>query len=368
MNFGVPKEVRPFENRVGLTPPAVDALVRAGHTVFVERGAGQGAGFPDSAYEAVGAHIVYTHDEAYGRAEVVVKVARPTADEYVHFRPGQVIMCFLHLAVASPDLLAALQEHRITAVAYETVQTDDGTLPVLHPTSVVAGRMAPIIAGQLLETMSGGRGILLSGIPGVPPAAVVILGAGVVGTNAAGAFHGLGAQVTVLDRDIRALQRIDTRFNGRIGTMVATPYNIAKAVSFADVLIGAVAVPGERAPVLVTRDMVRQMRKRAVIIDFSIDNGGCVETSRPTNHASPAYVEENVIHYCVPNVPARVARTASYALSNAVLPYLLEIGRLGVAESLRAIPELRRGVNVLEGKLAHPGVAAALGRPVEVMP
>ncbi|MDQ7030945.1 MAG: NAD-binding protein [Ardenticatenia bacterium] len=248
MNIGVPKEVRPFEFRVGLTPPAVDALVRAGHTVFVERGAGRGAGFPDTAYEAVGARVVYTHEEAYGRAEVVVKVARPTAEEYGHFRQGQVILSFLHLAVASPDLLAALQEHQVTAIAYETMQTPDGTLPVLHPTSVVAGRMAPLIAGQLLETMGGGRGILLSGIPGVPPAAVVVLGGGVVGTNAACAFHGLGAQVTVLDRDIRALQRLDTLFKGHIATMMATPYNVAKAVAFADVLVGAVAVPGERAP------------------------------------------------------------------------------------------------------------------------
>ncbi len=366
MNVGVPREVRPFEFRVGLTPPAVDALVRAGHTVFVERGAGEGAGFPDAAYEAVGARIVYTHDEAYGRAEVVVKVARPTAEEYTHFRRGQVLFSFLHLAVASPDLLAALQEYRLTAIAYETIQTPDGLLPVLHPTSVVAGRMAPLIAGQLLETMGGGRGILLSGIPGVPPAAVVILGGGVVGTNAACAFHGLGAQVTVLDRDIRALQRLDALFKGQIATMMATPYNVAKAVTFADVLVGAVAVPGERAPTLVTREMVRTMRRGAVILDFSIDNGGCVETSRPTNHASPAYVEEGVIHFCVPNVPARVARTASYALSNAILPYLLELGRLGVEGSLGAMSELRRGVNVLEGRLAHPGVAAALGRAVEV--
>ncbi len=366
MNFGVPKEVRPLEYRVGLTPAAVDALVRAGHQVFVERAAGVSAGFHDRDYQAVGGQIVYSPAEAYGRADVVVKVARPTADEYVHFRHGQAILSFLHLAVASPDLLEALQEYEITAIAYETIQADDGTLPVLLPTSEVAGRMAPIIAGQLLESIEGGRGILLSGIPGTPPAAVVILGAGVLGTNAARAFHGLGAQVTVLDKDMRALQRIDAMFGGQVATMLANPYNIAKAVSFADVLVGAVAVPGERAPILVTRQMVRSMRPRAVIIDFSIDSGGCVETSRPTNHVDPSYIEEGVIHYCVPNVPARVARTASYALSNALLPYLLEIGQRGVAGAVRAIPDLRRGVNVLRGMLAHPGVAAALGREVEV--
>lgn len=366
MDFGVPKEVRPLEYRVGLTPAAVDALVKAGHQVFVERSAGLSANFRDRDYQAVGAQIVYSPSEAYGRADVVIKVARPTREEYVRFRSGQTILSFLHLAVASPDLLEALQKKGITAIAYETIEADDATLPVLLPTSEVAGRMAPVIAGQLLESVEGGRGILLSGIPGTPPAAVVILGAGVLGTNAARAFHGLGAEVTVLDQDMRALQRIDALFAGHVATMVANPYNIAKAVSFADVLVGAVAVPGERAPILVTRAMVRSMRSRAVIIDFSIDSGGCVETSRPTNHVNPSYIEEGVIHYCVPNVPARVARTASYALANAVLPYLLEIGKRGVSGALRAIPELRRGVNVLRGRLAHPRVAAALGRRAEV--
>jgi len=366
MDFGVPREVRPREYRVGLTPGAVHALVKAGHQVSVERAAGAHAGFDDQTYRDVGARIVYTAAEAYGRADVVVKVARPTQDEYMHFRVGQTILSFLHLAVASPDLLEALQANDITAIAYETIERDDGARPVLLPTSVVAGRMAPVIAGQLLESTGGGRGTLLSGIPGIPPAAVVILGAGVLGTNAARAFFGLGAEVTVLDKDLGALERIDGLFNSHVATMVATPYNIAKAVAFADVLVGAVAVPGGRAPILVTRDMVRKMRPGAVIIDFSIDNGGCVETSRPTNHVNPSYVEEGIIHYCVPNTPARVARTASYALANAMLPYLQEMGDKGILGALQSMPELRRGVNVFQGQLAHPGVAAALGREVEV--
>lgn len=366
MEFGVPREVRDLENRVGLTPAGVHALVEASHTVYVERNAGTGAGFSDEDYRAVGAQIVYSPEEAYGRAEVVVKVTRPTAAEHDLLRPGQAVACYLHLAVASPDLLEALRGREITAIAWETVQRDDGTLPALLPSSEVAGRLAPIIAGQFLQTVHGGRGILLSGLPGVPPAAVVILGAGVVGTNAARAFSGNGAQVTVLDRDIRHLQRLDELFNGRVATMLSTPYNVRRAVKFADVLVGCVYVPGARAPVLVTHDMVRSMRRGAVIIDFSIDNGGCVATSRPTTHRDPTFVAEGVIHFCVPNTPARVARTASYALTNAILPYLLSIGERGVEAAIREDPSLARGVNVYQGRLANPQVAAALGMTLEV--
>lgn len=367
MNFGVPREVRPREYRVGLTPATVDALVKMGSEVFVEREAGSGAGFDDEAYRAVGARIVYSAKEAYKRADVVVKVARPTADEYDNFRTGQILLSFLQMAVASPDLLQAFRAWELTTIAYETIQYENGSLPVLLPTSEVAGRMAPIVAGQLLESLGGGRGILLSGIPGVPPAAVVVLGAGTLGMNAARAFHGLGADVTVVDKDLRTLQRIDENFNGCIATMIASPYNIAKAVSFADVLIGAAAVPGERAPLIVTREMVRTMRPRAVIIDYAIDSGGCVETSRPTTLVNPSYVEEGVIHYCVPNVPALVARTASYALSNAVLPYLILIGEVGIDAALATLPELKRGVNTRRGQLVHPALAAALGHAMEIV-
>jgi len=353
---------------VGLTPAAVDALVKAGHQVFIEREAGSGAGFEDEAYRRVGGQIVYTASEAYRRADTVVKAARPINEEYTHFRTGQTLFSFLQLAVASADLLEAFQTRRTTAIAYETIQTDDGRLPVLLPTSEVAGRMAPIIAGQMLQSTGGGRGILLSGIPGVAPATVVIIGAGIVGRNAARAFHGLGADITILDKDLHALQEADNIFPGRIATLVATPYNIAKAVAFADVIVGASAVPGERAPILVTREMVKTMRPRTAIIDFAIDSGGCVETSHPTNHVNPTFVEEGVIHYCVPNVPALVGRTASYALSNAVLPYLLRIGRMGLDSALDGCAELQRGVNTWDGRLVHPAIAAALGKELEAMP
>ncbi|HXF83444.1 MAG TPA: alanine dehydrogenase [bacterium] len=341
MDFGVPREVRPGEHRVGLSAPGVDALVRGGHRVLVERGAGAAAGFSDDEYRQAGALVVYSAEEVWRRAAVVVKVSRPTADEHAFFA-GQTLLAFLHLSVASPDLREALRRARVTAIAAEMIQTEDGAFPVLQPTSEVAGRLAPVIAGGLLEThVPGlpdpdqmGRGILLSGIPGVPPANVVILGAGVVGSNAARAFLGAGAQVTVLDKDPARLRRLDAACAGRVVTMLATPYHIAKAVAFADVLIGAVYVVGQRAPVLVTREMVRTMRPRAVIIDFSIDQGGCVETSRPTTHRDPVFIAEGVIHYCVPNVPARVARTASHAWSNAVLPYLLLIGERGVEDAL----------------------------------
>jgi alanine dehydrogenase len=366
MNFGVPKEVRPYEFRVGLTPAAVDALVRSEHEVFIERSAGRDAGFHDNDYEKVGGKIVYSAAEAYGRADIVVKVTRPTEKEYMHFRPGQSIFCFIHLAVSSPDLMESFKENEITAIAYETIQKDDGILPVLMPTSELAGGLAPIIAGQLMESINGGKGILLNGIPGTPPAAVVIIGAGILGTFAARSFSRLGAQVTVLDKELKALQRIDNMFGGRISTMISNPFNLTKAVSFADVVVCCAAVPGQRAPILITRSMVQMMSSRSVLIDLSIDNGGCAETSHPTNLVHPTFVKEGIIHYCVPNVPTLVARTASYALSNAHLPYLLEIGRDGIDEAIKNISALRAGVNVYQGKLAHPRVAEELSRKVEV--
>jgi alanine dehydrogenase len=356
MDIGVPREIRPGEQRVGLTPPGADALVRSGHRVFVEQSAGRGAGFDDREYAQVGATIVYSTEEAWRRPELVVKVSRPTAVEHDFFH-GQTLLAFLHHAVASPDLLVAFHEHFMTAIAAEMIETEDGTFPVLHPTSEVAGRMAPIIAGGLLTSRptglpadgAAGRGSLLSGVPGVPPATVVILGAGVVGVNAARTFLGLGAQVTVLDRDAGRLRALDVAVQGRAVTMMATPYNIEKTVAFADVLLGAVYVAGQHAPVLVTRSMVRAMRPRSVIIDLSIDQGGCVETSRPTTLDNPVFIEEGVIHYCVPNVPARVARTASHAWANAVLPYLLTIGEHGVDDALRRSFALRQGLVVRRG-------------------
>lgn len=365
MEFGVPKEVRDLDMRVGLTPAGVLALGQAGHTIYIERGAGQGAGFSDENYRKAGAQIVYSAAEAYGRADVVAKVTRPTADEHHLFRHGQMIFSFLHLSVSSPDLLEVLSEQEITAVAYETIQDEDNVLPVLVPMSELAGRLAPIVAGQLLMNTNGGRGTLLSGIPGVPPAAIVIIGGGVLGINAVRAFLGLGAQVTLLDRDVRKLQQVDDAFSGRVTTMISNEYNLQRAVDFADVLVGCVLIPGQRAPVLVSRDMVRRMRPGSVIIDFSIDQGGCVETSRPTTLRDPTYVEEGVIHSCVPNLTATVARTTSYAVTNAALPYLLAVGEHGLLGSHKLLPSLLAGINVYQGELVHAGVAAALGRDLD---
>ena len=366
MEFGVPKEVRDGETRVGLTPAGVLSLVRAGHTVYVEKDAGAGAGFGNDEYEHAGAHVVYSADEAYGRAETVVKDTRPTAQEHTLFRPEQTIFSFLYLTVSSPDLLQAFVENKITAVAYEMIQADDGRLPVLLPTSEVAGRLAPVIAGRLLMGDRGGRGILLSGIPGVPPAVAVILGAGVAGINAARAFLGLNAQVIVLDRDLKQLHEVDDLFQGRVTTMITNSYNLKKAVAFADVLVGCVQVPGQRAPLLVSREMVRQMRPGSVIIDLAIINGGCVETSRPTTLRDQTYVAEGVIHHCVPNVTASVARTASHALTHASLPCLKAVGSKGLSHVVQTHSTLARGINLYQGKIAHPRIATALGREIEI--
>ena len=367
MNFGVPKEVREQENRVGLTPAGVYALTVAGHAVFIEHNAGTGAGFTDDHFRAQGGEIVYSADEVYGRAEVIAKVTRLTANEHALLRDKQTVLSFLHLAVASPDLLQALRAQSITAVAYEMIEARDGSHPVLLTASQVAGRMAPIIAGEVLSSTQGGRGILLSGIAGVPPAAIVILGAGVLGESAARAFLGLGAQVTVLDRSPERLQLIEENFSGRVTTLFSTAYNLNRVVEFADVLIGAVMMPGQRAPILVTRAMVKKMRARSAILDLSIDQGGCFETSRPTTHRNPTFVEEGVIHYCVPTILSRVARTASHAMLNASLPFLYEIGQLGIEEAIRQNPALKRGINTWHGKLVNPQVADTLGLPTEEM-
>ncbi len=364
MNFGVPKEVRDLEYRVGLTPAGVHALVEAGHTVYFERGLGIGAGFSDENYEAVGGEVVYSAEEVYGRADVIAKVTRLTNMEHKLLHEGQTILSFMHLAVASSDLIDALRDCQVNAIAYEMIQLEDGTLPVLLTSSEVAGRIAPVIAGELLSSTRQGRGILLGGVPGVPPANVAILGAGVLGASAARAFLGLGAQVTVFDKDIAKVRRIDEMFAGHVTTLASTPYNLNRVVEYADVVVGAVLVSGYRAPVLITRDMVKRMRSRAVIIDFSIDQGGCVETSRPTTHRDPTFVDEGVIHYCVPTILSRVARTASHAMVNASLSYLLNIATHGVDEAVRRDHALAHGVNVWHGKLVDQ-VADSLGRPHE---
>ncbi len=366
MEFGIPKEVRDMESRVGLTPAGVTTLVRRGHTVYVEKGAGVAAGFSDEVYRHSGARVVYSAAEVYGRSDVVVKVTRPTAQEHSLFRPGQTIIAFLHLAVASPDFLDALRDHEITAIASEMIAEPDGSRPVLVPMSEIAGRLAPVIAGQLLMSSHGGRGTLLSGIPGVPRGVAVILGGGVLGANAARAFLNMGAQVVVLDSEMHRLQHMEELLNGRVTTMLSTAYNLKRVTEFADVVVGAILSPGHRAPLLITQEMVENMRAGTVFIDYSIDQGGCSETSRPTTLRDQTYVVDGVIHFCVPNVTAAVARTTSYGLTNALLPYLWGLGANGVLGMLEQQPSLATGINLYQGKLAHREVADALGREIEI--
>lgn len=356
MDIGVPRERRADEYRVGLTPAGVQLLVADGHHCYVEKGAGLGAGFDDDDYEKSGAKIVYSGEEAYGRAGLVLKVSRPTAEELRWFRPGQAVMAFWHLASASPDNLDALLRHNITAIAYETIQTEDGSLPVLTPMSQIAGRMAANVAAALLRNDRGGKGILLGGVPGVPPAEVIILGAGMVGANAARAFAGIGATVYVLDKDLSRLERLAS-LETRVITMVSHSFNVRKVVRFADVVVGAVLVPGARAPILVTQDMVREMKPRSVIIDVAIDQGGCVETSRPTTHRNSTFIAENVIHYCVPNMPGVLGRTATHALNNATWPFTQLIASLGVDAAIARSHPLAHGVMTHDGK----AVSRAIG-------
>ncbi len=358
MNIGIPKERRDMEMRVGLTPYGVRLLTHAGHICYVEKGAGEAAGFTDYHYERAGGHIVYSTEEVYRRADMVLKAVRPTVEELEWLHEGQILCGFLHLAAARKETIRALLEKRVTAIAYETIQEDDGSLPVLKPMSEVAGRMAPQLAATFLQSNWGGRGVLLSGVPGIPAARVAILGAGVLGTNAARAFLGLGATVYVLDRSLEKLRRIDEMFQGQVTTMVSYPFNIARVSRFVEVLVGAVLVPGARAPILVTREMVRSMKRGAVILDFSIDQGGCVETSRPTTPRDPVFVEEGVVHFCVPNAPGILPRTSTHAFNNAAWPYIQRIAEVGLDQAIEDMPALARGVNTRDGRIVHKALAA----------
>jgi len=352
MNIGIPKEQRPFEFRVGLSPAGVEILKGFGHTIFVEHGAGLGAGFPDQEYEHAGARIVYSPEEVFGRADLILKFARPLQNELEWMRPGIVMAGLLHLASARQEKIDYLLNNKITAIAYEQIQEADGTTPVKKPLAQIGGRMTAQIAAHFMQNYKGGKGILLSGIPGVPPAEVVIIGAGVAGTAATQAFLGNGAHVTVLDLDLRALQRLEERFPMAV-TMIATLKNIARTTAYADVVIGAVLMPGERAPIVVSREIVKSMKPRSLIIDMSIDQGGCVETSRPTTHDQCTFVEEGIIHYCVPNIPAAVARTATHAFVNAAMPYILDLANKDVQNAVQGNPALEKAVSTMNGKLHH---------------
>lgn len=352
MNIGIPKEIRPFEYRVGLSPAGVEILSQHGHKIYVEHEAGLGAGFSDQEFEKAGARIAYSVEEVFGRADFLLKVARPMQDELNWIRPDSIMAGFLHLASTRKDKIDILLEKKITAVAYEQIQLLDGSLPVLRPFSQIGGTMAAQTAARLMQNNWGGKGILMGGAPGVPPAEVVILGAGVVGTYAAQAFLRFGAHVTVLDHAISALQQVFDRLP-HVVTMTSTKRNIERATSYADVVVGAVLIPAERAPILVTREMVRAMRPRSIIIDISIDEGGCVETSRPTTHDRPTFVDEGVVHYCVPNIPSVVARTATHSFVNAAMPYIIEIADNGIEAAMKNNPAIEQSIATHAGKQHH---------------
>lgn len=353
MIIGVPRERRPYEYRVGLPPGGVGLFAAHGHVVYAERGAGVGAGFSDDDYTQAGAVIAYSEQEVYGRADVVLKFARPLSEEIGMCRDNQALFGFFHMAAARQDKIEALLRKNITSVAYEQIEEDDGYLPVLAPASQLGGRLVVQVAARLMQNDFGGRGILLANIVGVPAPEVVIIGAGTLGGTAALTFATLGAHVTALDIDMRRLQTLQKHSESSMVTMLATPHNIRRACSYADVLIGAVYVRGERAPVVVSRETVARMKRRAVIIDMAIDSGGCVETSRPTSHGGPTYIEEGVIHCCVPNLPGILGRTGTYVLYNAAYPYLEAVSRLGVESALESLPALERGLNTHQGEIRH---------------
>jgi alanine dehydrogenase len=330
----------------------VEGLTQKGHQVYVEHEAGVGAGFNDLEYEKAGARIAYSADEVFGRADFLLKVARPTKEEIEWLRPGTTLSGLLHLASTQRDKIDLLLQKKITSIAYEQIQLADGSLPVLRPFSEIGGSMTPTIAARFLQCNRGGKGILLCGVPGVPPAEVVVLGSGVAATYATKAFIGLGAHVTVIGNDLVGLQRLHECYPGVV-TLISSKRNIEKATAFADVVVGAVHVPGERAPILVSRTMVQNMKPRSVIVDLSIDLGGCFETSRPTTHEQPVYVEEDVTHYCVPNMPSVVARTATHAFVNAAMPYIFNIADLGTDAAASADPALEKSINTHDGKLVH---------------
>jgi alanine dehydrogenase len=360
---GVPKEVKDNEFRVAATPEGVREMTAAGHRVVIEAGAGEGSALPDGVFSAAGADILASADEVFDAADMIVKVKEPQPLEYDRFKEGQVLFTYLHLA-ADPGLTEFLAARKVASVAYETVQTPDGRLPLLAPMSEIAGRMAPHAGANYLERPKGGRGVLMGGAPGVKPASVVVLGAGMAGTNAAWIAAGMEADVTIVDKNVDRLRWVDQIQRGRIQTVMSSGLAIERLVLAADLVVGAVLVPGARAPHLVSAATVREMKTGAVLVDISIDQGGCFETSHVTTHSDPTYVVDGVVHYCVGNMPGAVPRTSTYALTNVTLPYALAIADHGLEEALRADPALALGVNVYGGHVTNAGVAEAHGLPL----
>ena len=357
MIVGVPKEIKDNEYRVAMTPGGARQLVEAGHQVWVETSAGEGSGFPNAQYQEAGAKIVPTDGDAWG-AQMVIKVKEPQPSEYDFLRADLVLFTYLHLA-AEERLTHEMMQRGLTGIAYETVELPNGSLPLLTPMSEVAGRMAIQVGAQYLEKMNGGRGKLLGGVPGVLPANVVIIGAGVVGTNAAQMALGVGAQVFIIDINVDRLRYLDEVLGGRLITLSSNPLTIAEAVRRADLLVGAVLIKGAKAPKLVTREMISTMTPGSVIVDVAVDQGGCVETTHATTHSDPTFLVDGVVHYCVANMPGAVPRTSTYALSNATLPYAARLASMGAEATMQADSSLAKGVNTYKGKLTYPGVAEA---------
>ena len=361
MIIGVVKEIKDNEYRVGMVPAGVKALTESGHQVLVQEGAGEGSGIRNEEYRHAGATLV-SRQEVWGRSEMVVKVKEPVGDEYGLLREHQILFTYLHLAPL-PDLTRVLLERKITGIAYETIREPDGSLPLLTPMSEVAGRMAIQIGAQYLEKSQGGRGILLGGVPGVPPAQVVIIGGGIVGINAAKIGFGMGSHVTVLDNNIDKLRYLDDIFQGRVATLASNSITIAQSIKKADLLIGAVLIPGASAPKLITRQMISTMKKGAVIVDVSVDQGGCIETTHPTTHSNPTFFVDGVLHYCVANMPGAVPRTSTFALTNVTMPYVLKLANQPLKQAVVSDPGIGDGINVYEGHVTFRGVAESLGLP-----
>ncbi|MDI6782581.1 MAG: alanine dehydrogenase [bacterium] len=360
MIIGIPKEIKDNEYRVGMTPAGVEALVNSGHKVNVEKGAGLVSAIADTEYEKAGAKLFATAKTIYEKAEMIVKVKEPLPPEYPLLKSGQVVFTYFHFA-ASKELTESVLARKIVAVAYETIQLADGSLPLLTPMSEVAGRLAIVEGAKYLEKPFGGRGVLLGGVPGVAPAEVVIIGGGVVGKNAAKMAAGLGANVVILDINIDRLRYLEDIMPKNVVTMHSNSHNLRAAVKRADLLVGAVLIPGARAPVLVTKEMIGTMKKGAVVVDVSVDQGGCIETCHPTTHSNPTYIVNGVIHYCVANMPGAVPRTSTYALSNATIPYALALANKGYKQAMLDDPALLKGLNMINGKLTIKQVADAFG-------
>jgi alanine dehydrogenase len=363
MIIGVPKEIKTNENRVALVPAGAELLVGAGHTVYVEQGAGLGSGFSDDAYQKAGARLLATAEEVWAKAEMIVKVKEPIAVEWPRMRAGQVIYTYFHFA-ASEELTRAVIASKAIAVAYETVELSNRELPLLTPMSEVAGRMAVQEGAKYLERVHGGRGVLLGGVPGVAPAEVVILGGGVVGINAAKIAAGMGAHVTILDISLDRLRYLDDVLPTNVDTVYSNRYNILEAISRADLVVGAVLLIGAKAPHLILRDDLKLMKQGAVVVDVAVDQGGCMETIKPTTHENPTYFVDGILHYAVANMPGGVPRTSTLALTNATLPYGLKLAKHGWRDACRKDPALRLGLNVVDGKVVYPGVAEAFNIPL----